>query len=58
MHTQSALNNAGAQLLQRAAERGDNLSTITAALMRLLGRYRAAALQLAIGEALQRDVPR
>lgn len=48
---------ASAQLLQRAAERGHNLGTITAALMRLLDRYGAAALQAAIGEALLRDVP-
>jgi len=48
---------ASAQLLQRAAERGHNLGAITAALMRLLDRYGAAALQAAIGEALLRDVP-
>ena len=48
---------ASAQLLERAAERGHNLGTITAALMRLLDRYGAAALQAAIGEALHRDVP-
>jgi transposase len=48
---------AGAELLQRAAERGHNLGTITAALMRLLEHYGATALQAAIGEALQRDVP-
>jgi transposase len=48
---------ASAQLLERAAERGHNLGTITAALMRLLDRYGATALQAAIGEALQRDVP-
>jgi transposase len=48
---------ASAELLHRAAERGHNLGTITAALMRLLERYGAAALQAAIGEALQRDVP-
>ena len=48
---------ASAQLLERAAERGHNLGTITAALMRLLDRYGAVALQAAIGEALQRDVP-
>jgi len=48
---------ASAQLLERAAERGHNLGTITAALMRLLDRYGAAALQVAIGEALLRDVP-
>ena len=38
-------------------QRGDNLGTITAALLRLLERYGAAALQAAIEEALQRDVP-
>ena len=48
---------ASAQLLERAAARGDNLGTITAALLRLLHRYGAAALQAAIGEALARDVP-
>ena len=44
-------------LLVRAADRGDNLGTITAALMRLLRRYGAAELQAAITEALARDVP-
>jgi hypothetical protein len=44
-------------LLIRAAERGANLGAITAALMRLLGRTSAADLQLAILEALERDVP-
>jgi transposase len=44
-------------LLARAAERGDNLGTITAALMRLLARYGAAELQAAIAEALERNVP-
>lgn len=44
-------------LLVRAAERGDNLGTITAALMRLLRRYGAAELQAAITEALDRGVP-
>jgi transposase len=44
-------------LLERAAARGDNLGSITAALLRLLDRYGAAALQLAILDALQRDVP-
>jgi transposase len=46
-----------ATLLERAASRGDNLGSITAALLRLLDRYGAAALQVAIVEALQRDVP-
>src|ERR1700690_898236 len=41
----------------RAAERGANLGTITAALLRLLERYDAAALQAAILEAVERDVP-
>jgi hypothetical protein len=44
-------------LLTRAAERGANLGAITAALMRLLDRTSAADLQLAIFEALERDVP-
>lgn len=44
-------------LLMRAAERGANLGAITAALLRLLERYGAAALQDAILEALVRDVP-
>jgi hypothetical protein len=44
-------------LLQRAGARGDNLGSITAALMRLLDRWGAAALQAAITEALARDVP-
>lgn len=48
---------ASATLLQRAAERGHNLGTITAALLRLLERYGSAALQLAIERALQQGVP-
>lgn len=44
-------------LLVRAAERGGNLGTITAALMRLMRRYGPAELQRAITEALDRDVP-
>ena len=44
-------------LLIRAAERGANLGTITAALMRLLAQTSAAEMQAAILEALQRDVP-
>jgi transposase len=44
-------------LLVRAAERGDNLGTITSTLMRLLARYGAAELQAAITEALDRNVP-
>jgi transposase len=44
-------------LLQRAAEHGYNLGTITAALNRLLARYGAAALELAVLDALARDVP-
>ena len=48
---------ASAALLQRAAERGHSLSSITTALLRLLERYGAAALQAAIAEALAGDVP-
>ena len=44
-------------LMQRAAERGHNLGSITATLMQLLGHYGAAELQAAIIEALARDVP-
>src|SRR5271170_7637019 len=44
-------------LLIRAAERGSNLGSITAALLRLLDRYGAAELQAAIIEALDRNVP-
>jgi len=48
---------AASALLKAAAARGHNLGAITAALLRLLERYGATALQAAIGEALQRDVP-
>jgi hypothetical protein len=48
---------AAAILLQRAGARGDNLGSITAALLRLLERYGAARLQVAVIDALQRDVP-
>jgi hypothetical protein len=44
-------------LLLRAAERGDNLGTITAALLRLLERYGAAELDAAIREAIARGSP-
>ena len=44
-------------LLLRAAERGDNLGAITAALLRLLERYGAAELDAAIREAIERGVP-
>ena len=44
-------------LLTAAAERGDNLNAITQALLRLLDHYGAAGLEVAIGEALARDVP-
>lgn len=45
------------ELLTQAAERGDNLGSITAALLRLLDRYGAVELEVAIGEALSREVP-
>lgn len=44
-------------LLVAAGRRGDNLGTITAALMRLLTHYGAQALEAAIHEALAREVP-
>ena len=44
-------------LLLGAAARGDNLGAITAALLRLLERYGAAELDVAIREALERGVP-
>ena len=45
------------ELLSRAAERGDNLGSLTAALLRLLDHYGAAELEVAIAEALTRGVP-
>ncbi|MGE0331760.1 MAG: hypothetical protein AB7P37_13815 [Ramlibacter sp.] len=47
---------AAAKLLARAAERGHNLGAVTAALLRLLERYGAAALQTAIESALAQGV--
>jgi len=44
------------ELLIRAAEKGDNLGSITAALLRLLDEYGAAELEAAIAEALGRGV--
>jgi transposase len=44
-------------LLIQAAARGDNLGSLTAALLRLLERYGARELEAAIGEALARGVP-
>lgn len=44
-------------LLVRAAERGNNLGSITATLIQLLERYGASQLDAAILEALERDVP-
>ncbi len=48
---------ASRELLMRAAERGDNIGAITAALTNLLDRYGAAELQAAIVDALARGVP-
>jgi hypothetical protein len=45
------------RLLVLAAERGDNLGGVTSSLLRLLEQYGAAELEVAIGEALGRDVP-
>ena len=44
-------------LLIQAAERGDNLGSIVAALLRLLDDYGAHAVTAAISESLQRGVP-
>jgi transposase len=44
-------------LLVRAAERGDNLGSITVTLVQLLERYGASQLDAAIIEALERNVP-
>jgi hypothetical protein len=46
-----------AELLTRAAVRGDNLGSITAALLRLLERYGVADLEAAIAEGLRCDAP-
>lgn len=48
---------AASVLLAQAAERGENLGSITAALLRLLDRYGASALQAAIDSALAQGVP-
>jgi transposase len=48
---------ASQDLLLRAAERGSNLGAITVGLTRLLERYGAAELQVAIREALDHGVP-
>ena len=48
---------ASQDLLLRAAERGANLGAITVGLTRLLDRYGAAEVQVAIREALDRGVP-
>lgn len=48
---------AATTLLEQAAARGENLGSITAALLRLLDRWGSTALQAAILDALQRGVP-
>jgi len=48
---------ASRDLLVRAAERGENIGTIAATLLRLLERYGAGELQAAITDALERGVP-
>jgi len=45
------------ELLTEAAARGQNLGSLTAALLRLLDHYGATELEAAIGEALARGVP-
>ena len=44
-------------LLMAAAARGENLGSLTAALLRLLDTYGASELEAAIAEALAREVP-
>ena len=44
-------------LLERAAERGEPLGAITAALLRLLDQYGTEELTAAVAEALERGVP-
>ena len=48
---------ASRELLIRAAERGENLGAITAALLRLLDRYGGAELEAAMRDAIARGVP-
>ncbi|WP_205083214.1 Mu transposase domain-containing protein, partial [Paracraurococcus ruber] len=48
---------ASQELLRRAAARGTPLGGVTTTLLQLLERHGAAALQAAIREALERDVP-
>ena len=48
---------ASTELLQMAAQRGYNLGSITAAMLRLLDQYGAPSLQAAILEAIEREVP-
>jgi transposase len=48
---------ASRELLVQAAERGANLGSITASLLRLLDRYGASELENAIQEALRQQVP-
>jgi len=57
MHRLAHAAPACSSLLVRAAQRGHNLGSITAALGRLLDRYGAAELQGAIEAALAQDVP-
>lgn len=48
---------ASRELLVQAAERGANLGSITASLLRLLDRYGASELEIAIVDALRQQVP-
>ena len=45
------------ELLTQAAQRGDNLGSITATLLRLLDDYGGQELEAAISESLEREVP-
>ena len=48
---------ASRELLERAAERGEGIGGITSALLRLVDRYGAAEVQVAVLTALARGVP-
>jgi hypothetical protein len=48
---------ASTELLLMAAQRGHNLGSITATLLRLLDQYGAQSLQAGILDAIERDVP-
>src|SRR5208282_4013479 len=56
-HIEALVEQKHAARQRRAADRGNNLGSITGAMLRLLDRYGAAEVQAAIIEALDRNVP-